>query len=509
MCVPRLHCFMVDQLATLVDIRSRTGQAQTIGLNDSIISDFLETDPSLSQAIEEASGNFQSLINDMGDELFSMKESDLVDYLQTDYVNFYSAATVNPYVAIAARGPWIVTSHGAVLHDNGGYGMLGMGHGPDDVILSMQQNWVMANVMTPSFSQKRFSDRLRKEVGHKRGSCPFSRFVCLNSGSESVSISIRIADANTLRITGKGGKHEGKPTKMLALVDAFHGRTHRPAQISDSCSDKYEENLASFRERDNVIFVPNNDLESLSAAFDRAENEGFFIELMAMEPVMGEGNPGLCVTREFYDLARSLCSQHGSMLIVDSIQAGLRGQGCLSIVDYDGFEDCLVPDMETWSKALNAGQYPLSVVGLSERAAELYVVGIYGNTMTTNPRALETAVTVLDRVTPELRQNIKDRGAEFVSKLRDLADEIPGTITEVIGTGLLLSAELDPEKLPVVGFGCVEEWCRNNGLGVIHGGQNALRFTPHFAITTEEIDMILGILREALLTFTSKTIEAN
>jgi acetylornithine/succinyldiaminopimelate/putrescine aminotransferase len=165
--------------------------------------------------------------------------------------------------------------------------------------------------------------------------------------------------------------------------------------------------------------------------------------------------------------------------------------------------------METWSKALNAGQYPLSVVGLSERAAELYVVGIYGNTMTTNPRALETAVAVLDRVTPELRQNIKDRGVEFVSKLRDLADEIPGTITEVIGTGLLLSAELDPEKLPVVGFGCVEEWCRNNGLGVIHGGQNALRFTPHFAITTEEIDMILGILREAFLTFTSKTIEAN
>ena len=25
---------------------------------------------------------------------------------------------------------------------------------------------------------------------------------------------------------------------------------------------------------------------------------------MAIEPVMGEGNPGLCVTREFYDEAR-------------------------------------------------------------------------------------------------------------------------------------------------------------------------------------------------------------
>ena len=280
--------------------------------------------------------------------------------------------------------------------------------------------------------------------------------------------------------------------------------------ISDSCSEGYEENLATFRDRDNVMFVDPNDVEALRDAFSRADDEGFYIELMAMEPVMGEGNPGQCVTREFYDAARSLCTAHGSMLIIDSIQAGLRGQGCLSIVDYDGFEDCEVPDMETWSKALNAGQYPLSVVGLSDRAAGLYVVGIYGNTMTTNPRALETAISVLDRVTPELRQNIRNRGAEFVQKLEALSEEIPGAITKVRGTGLLLCAELDPETLPVVGFGYVEEWCRLNGLGVIHGGQNALRFTPHFAITSAEIDLIIDVLRDGLRRFkAAESVEAE
>ena len=44
----------------------------------------------------------------------------------------------------------------------------------------------------------------------------------------------------------------------------------------------------------------------------------------------------------------------------------------------------------------------------------------------------------------------------------------------------------------------MEEWCRINGLGVIHGGTNALRFTPHFAITSEEIDMIVKIIEQAL-----------
>ena len=76
----------------------------------------------------------------------------------------------------------------------------------------------------------------------------------------------------------------------------------------------------------------------------------------------------------------------------------------MSIVDYPGFEDCQVPDFETWSKALNAGQYPLSVLGMSKRASDLYAVGVYGNTMTTNPRALETAISVLNRIDTDLRR---------------------------------------------------------------------------------------------------------
>jgi len=178
------------------------------------------------------------------------------------------------------------------------------------------------------------------------------------------------------------------------------------------------------------------------------------------------------------------------------------GQGCLSIIDYKGFQDCEAPDLETWSKAVNAGQYPLSVLGMNSRASDLYVNGIYGNTMSTNPRALETAIAVLDNITPDLRQNIRDRGVEFVEKLRVLADEFPEHVVKVQGTGLLCSIELEPKILPVIGFDAVEPWCRRRGLGVIHGGENALRFTPHFFITSEEIDLIISIVREAIIHFT-------
>ena len=51
--------------------------------------------------------------------------------------------------------------------------------------------------------------------------------------------------------------------------------------------------------------------------------------------------------RKFYDAARALTKEHRSLLIVDSIQAGLRAKGTLSVVNYPGFEGVAAPDMET------------------------------------------------------------------------------------------------------------------------------------------------------------------
>lgn len=491
----------VDPVTLLREIRTNVGKIDTPGLSDEEIDSFLASDPLLPKAIKEAHQRYQRMAQEYPDLYLGSDEKTLIKELQNGFVNFYNPATVNPYVALGARGPWIITSHGAVVHDNGGYGMLGAGHGPERVIHSMSDNWVMANVMTASFSQKRLDERLRRELGHTRGWCPFEKFICMNSGSESVTVSLRIADVNAKIMTQSGGKHEGKSIKMMAIEQGFHGRTDRPAQMSHSCKGKYDQHLASFQNRDNLILVPANDVAALEQAFDQAAKENVFIELLAIEPVQGEGNPGQCVSREFYDAARRLTLEHDSMLLVDSIQAGIRGQGTLSVVDYQGFEDSDAPDLETWSKAMNAGQYPLSVLGMNKRASDLYVTGIYGNTMTTNPRALETAVAVLDGITPELRTNIRERGVEFVEKFTALQDEFPHVITKVQGTGLLCSAELEPNQFPVVGMEAVEPWCRRRGLGVIHGGQNALRFTPHFNITSKEIDLIVGIVREALVAF--------
>lgn len=488
----------MNALQTKLDeMRNAGGAVRTPGLADAVVAAMAGSHPELVEAIDAAHAAFLAL-RSSHPELIALDEAAQIDRVQAGYVNFYPDDGVNPYVALVARGPWIVTLKGAVIHDAGGYGMLGFGHTPKAVLEALTQPQAMANVMTPNLAQLRFAEAIQRELGHTRGGSPYAKLLCLNSGSESVSLAARIADVNAKLLTDTGAKYAGREIKRIAVKGAFHGRTERPALYSDSSRKAYQQHLASFRDERSLITVTPYDVAELRQVFADADRNGWFIEAMFLEPVMGEGDPGRAVSIEFYNAARELTKAHGSLLLVDSIQAGLRAHGVLSIVDYPGFEGVEAPDMETYSKALNAGQYPLSVLAVNERAAALYRKGIYGNTMTTNPRALDVACAVLDQLTPTLRENIRARGREFVQKFEALAAELPGTITRVQGTGLLFSCELAP-VFKCYGANSTEEWLREHGYGVIHGGANSLRFTPHFAVGSDEVDLLVNGVRRALV----------
>lgn len=492
---------MTTPTAKLAPLRAHAGQRLTQGLDDAAVQRLAASHPQLEAAIDAAVAEYARLHDEFAD-LLDLDEAAQLRAVQAGYVNFYPEDAVNPYIALAARGPWVVTLKGAVLYDAGGYGMLGFGHTPAAVLEAMARPQAMANIMTPSLSQLRFERAMRKEIGHTRRSkdgngCPYAKFLCLNSGSESVGLAARIADINTKLQTDPGAKHAGRAVKRVVVKGSFHGRTERPALYSDSSRQSYLQHLASFRGEDSVIAIEPYDVEALKRVFADAERNRWFVEAVFLEPVMGEGDPGRSVPVDFYAAARELTRAHGSLFLVDSIQAGLRAHGVLSIVDYPGFEGQDAPDMETYSKALNAAQFPLSVLAVNERAAGLYRTGVYGNTMTTNPRALDVACATLGLLTPEVRANIRQRGAEAVQKLEKLKSELGGLITKVQGTGLLFSCELAPQ-FKCYGGGSTEEWLRMHGLNVIHGGANSLRFTPHFAMDAEELDLLVGLVDLAL-----------
>src|SRR5690606_15623903 len=185
-------------LAPLAPLRAHAGKRRTVGLEDDVLARFAD-DIDLAGAIDAAAAEYARLKDEFADML-DLDEDAQAGAVQAAYVNFYPDDAVNPYVALAARGPWIVTLKSAVLHDSGGDGRHGLGHAPADAIEAMARPQAMADIMTPSLSQLRFSRMLRGAIGLGR-ECPFERFFRLNSGSESVTLAARIADANAKALT--------------------------------------------------------------------------------------------------------------------------------------------------------------------------------------------------------------------------------------------------------------------------------------------------------------------
>jgi acetylornithine/succinyldiaminopimelate/putrescine aminotransferase len=455
----------------------RQGRIPKATLTDEHISQCLLKFPKLKEVINLAHQYY-----------LSEEKVDLVE-VQKDIMNFYAPESINPFIPLYALGPWIVTREGGIIYDSAGYGMLGLGHNPPSVLNALAEPQVMANVMTPHLLQKQFAEAMWKEIGQTRNNSKcYDQLACLNSGSESVSLAMRIIDAYAYKQTLPGAPHQYQTPIIAILRGSFHGRTE--LLLSNSVVDIYKKNLFSFQDACCLTINPN-DITQLEFIFNKYENSKEWIVALFIEPVMGEGNPGEAINPYFYAKCRDLTWQHNSILVVDSIQAGLRCNGYLSIVDYPLFRGLPPPDIEVFSKALNAGQYPLSVLVCSKEIAKYYAIYTYGNTMTTSPRALAVGLAVLKTITLDMRKNIIHQGIYFKHKLESLKQK-SNLIGKIQGCGLLLSAEIN------YNINSIERKMREKGIGVIHGGKNALRFTPYFNITKEEIDLIIDILEDTL-----------
>jgi len=119
-------------LDLLRPLRQHAGSVRTQGLDDATLLTLAERFPELVTAVERAAEYFPALAQEFSD-LVDADEQAQIDAVQAGFVNFYPDDAINPYVAIAACGPWVITLKGRVLHDSGGYGMLGFGHTPQVV----------------------------------------------------------------------------------------------------------------------------------------------------------------------------------------------------------------------------------------------------------------------------------------------------------------------------------------------------------------------------------------
>jgi acetylornithine/N-succinyldiaminopimelate aminotransferase len=195
-----------------------------------------------------------------------------------------------------------------------------------------------------------------------------------------------------------------------------------------------------------------------------------------IEPIMGEGGVRV-VPPEFLRALRSLCDEHGLLLILDEVQTGVGRTGELFAYQ----RTSVVPDIMTLAKALGGG-FPLGACLATAAAGKGMTAGTHGSTFGGNPLAMAAAHTVLDVVLAEgFLERVRHCGLLLKQKLAELSDRFPSVIAEVRGEGLLIGLRT------VVPNGALVDELRAEKMITVAAGDNVVRLLPPLIVSDAEI----------------------
>ncbi|MFT5721983.1 MAG: 4-aminobutyrate aminotransferase/(S)-3-amino-2-methylpropionate transaminase, partial [Motiliproteus sp.] len=223
------------------------------------------------------------------------------------------------------------------------------------------------------------------------------------------------------------------------------------------------------------------------------------VAAIIIEPVQGEGGFYQAPV-EFMQALRTLCDQHGIVLIADEIQTGFARTGKMFACEYAAIE----PDLITMAKGI-AGGFPIAAVVGKAEIMDAPLPGGLGGTYGGSPLGCVAALAVLEVIEEEqLCQRAIDIGARIVASLSSLQHRYPHKIGNVRHLGAMIAMELvhegdvnrpDAELTKAI----VKEAARN-GLILLSCGirGNVIRFLPALTITDALLDESMQLLDKTL-----------
>lgn len=324
-----------------------------------------------------------------------------------------------PVAFARGEGAWLWDENGKRYLDAiSGLGVCALGHAHPAVAKTVSEQ-ASALIHTGNLFRISWQETLADKLAGITGA---DRVFFGNSGAEAVECA--------LKITRVIGHERGFDTPGVIVMDhSFHGRTM--AALSATGNRKVQagfEPLVS-----GFIRAPFNNVEAIEN-IARRSNE---ITAIMLEPIQGEA--GIRVPDPGY-LAklRTICDEHGWLLIVDEIQSGLCRTGRWYAHQHEG----VLPDILTTAKALANG-LPIGACAARGEAAEALSPGSHGSTFGGNPLVSRAACTVLDVMQSD---NLADRAMQtgnwMMGAFRTRLESVP-LVREIRGKGLMLGIELD------------------------------------------------------------------
>ncbi|KGJ08020.1 4-aminobutyrate--2-oxoglutarate transaminase [Paracoccus sphaerophysae] len=311
------------------------------------------------------------------------------------------------------------------------------------------------------------------------------------TGAEAVENAVKIARYATGR------------SAIVAFTGAFHGRTFMGMTLTGKVQP-YKAGFGAMMP--DVYHLPfPNDLHGVSqddalAALDKlfkADVDPGRVAAIIVEPVQGEGG-FYPVPSGFMQTLRSLCDDHGMLLIADEVQTGFARTGKLFAMEHHG----VAADITTMAKGLGGG-LPISAVTGRAEIMDAPNPGGLGGTYAGNPLGVAAAHAVLDIIEEEALCDRAERlGQRLKQRLASLRDDVP-EIIDIRGPGLMNAVEFNVAgtDTPSSEFtNKVREEALKRGLILLTCGVygNVIRFLPPLTVPDAVFDEALDVLDDSV-----------
>jgi len=346
-----------------------------------------------------------------------------------------------------------------------GIGVSSLGHGNPYVINAIKDQvdkymhlMVYGEyVQTP---QVRFAEKLVSLLPQSLNSVYF-----VNSGAEAVEGALKLAK----RFTGR--------SQIVSCCNSYHGSTHGALSVMGN-----EEYKQAYRPLlPGVNFIRFNNIDDLELITEETA-------CVIIETLQGEAGirvPGI----EYMQALRKRCTQTGTLLILDEIQAAFGRTGRLFAFEH--FD--IIPDILLLAKALGGGMPVGAFISSHQIMGALKENPILGHITTFggHPVCCAAGLAALEVL---LNENLIEQVDTKSNLFRELL--IHPAIKEIRGKGLMLAIELENFELNKK----IIDRCIENGVVVdwfLHCS-NSMRIAPPLIISFDEIKKACSVILEAI-----------
>jgi len=371
-----------------------------------------------------------------------------------------------PVALVRGEGSWVWDAEGnRYLDFFPGWGCGILGHCPPKVVEAIRdQAASLIHVPNTWYTE---AQALLGQALSERSSFGGQCFFC-NSGTEANEAAIKLARLN--------GKAKGR-YKVITFTGGFHGRTM--GSLTATAQPKYHAGVEPMLPGFN--YAPFGNLDAVAKLID---NETAAIML---EPIQGEGGINL-PPAGFLEGLRSLCDQHGLLLILDEVQTGMGRTGTW----YAHQHWNVTPDIVTLAKALAGGVAMGGLIAKPE-VAEKLKPGTHAATFGGNPLAARAALATIETIEEDgLLERAVQIGEKFRARFTALKAKCP-LILDVRVKGCMIGVELAVEGAAAV-QGCLEK-----GLLINCTHNTTIRLLPAVNLADELIDEGCDIIDSVLL----------